>query len=233
MGKYYVSLDIRSANFNALRFYDPSIVHGYETWEDLLKDHFHVTSPYLLAVKELRSVVFHDTCPVKVNAVNNWRICGLHRFLAEHGLLRRDKNESEENESGAKNEAEQGLRCYNNNDELLVEADDLDQLRRVEAAITAAIASQVEKQREGQEDPLLKGLPNILRIQCFRLGGLPNPAEGFKHLTRRMFVKELLNLSPGDQQRTAVEFKGTQQSQLVMLLMVPNDRHDGAPAPNT
>ena len=110
-------------------------------------------------------MVFHDTCPVKVNAVNNWRICRLHRFLEEHGLLRdrRDKNDSE---SEAKNEAEQGLRCYNNNDELLVEADDLEQLRRVEAAITAAIASQVEKQREGQEDPLLKGLPNILRIQC-------------------------------------------------------------------
>jgi hypothetical protein len=39
-----------------------------------------------------------------------------------------------------------------------------------------------------------------------------------------MFVKELLNLSPGAQQPTvtAVEFKGTPQSQLIMLLlMVP------------
>lgn len=208
VGKYYLSLDIRSANFNALRFYDPSIVHGYETWEDLLKDHFHVTSPYLLAVKELRSVVFHDTCPVKVNAVNHWRICRLHRYLDEQGALSGLRNENE-SVNEAKNE-KQGLRCYNNNDELLVEADDLDQLRRVEAAVTAAINSQVEKQREGQEDPLLKGLPNILRIQCFRLGGLPNPAEGFKHLTRRMFVKELLGLSSGDQQPTvtAVEFKG-------------------------
>jgi hypothetical protein len=206
----------------------------------LLKDHFHITSPYLLAVKELRSVVFHDTCPVKVNAVNNWRICRLHRFLTERGLLcdLRDQSEDE-----VKNEAAQCLQCYNNNDELLVEACDLEQLRRVEAAITAAIDSQVAKQREGQEDPLLKGLPNILRIQCtysltrsgrcavvliktiygpgFRLRGLPNPTEGFKHLTRRMFVKELLGFSSSSDQQptvTAVEFKGLFVSLVVHLL---------------
>jgi hypothetical protein len=53
------------------------------------------------------------------------------------------------------------------------------------------------------------------------LGGLPNPAEGFKHLTRRMFVKELLGLSSGDRQPTvtAVEFKGIKQ-----LFVIPRTR---------
>lgn len=60
------------------------------------------------------------------------------------------------------------------------------------------------------------------RPEGFRLGGLPNPAEGFKHLTRRMFVKELLGLSSGDQQPTvtAVEFKG------IKHLFVPRTRND-------
>lgn len=80
---YYLSLDLRDANFNALIFYDPQLAKvphlaqsldflanerfidgpseqkGATSWNGLLREVFNVETPYILNCKEFRSVWRH------------------------------------------------------------------------------------------------------------------------------------------------------------------------------
>jgi len=54
-GKVFVSVDMKKANFSALKHYSPSIFNGAETWEDYLKK--YTSYDHIIKSKYIRQVV--------------------------------------------------------------------------------------------------------------------------------------------------------------------------------
>lgn len=73
IGKYFVSIDMQKANFNALKCYDSTIVDGKETYEDYVSK--FIDSDYLKKCKYIRQVIFGN--------VNTKRIIMYERYLTD------------------------------------------------------------------------------------------------------------------------------------------------------
>ena len=62
-GKTLISIDLKKANFNSLKQYDPSIVLDCDTYEDLLSN--YTAYPYITQSKQIRQVIFGNLMPSK------------------------------------------------------------------------------------------------------------------------------------------------------------------------
>jgi hypothetical protein len=61
IGKYFLSIDMRKANFNALKHYAPDIFQNKPTWEDFLKQ--FTNEDYILKSKNIRQVIMGNVNP--------------------------------------------------------------------------------------------------------------------------------------------------------------------------
>lgn len=65
--KEMISIDIKSANFNALRSFDSDAVLGCSTYEELAKK--FTEYEYVASNKQIRQVIFGKTCPEKLQKI--------------------------------------------------------------------------------------------------------------------------------------------------------------------
>ena len=64
---YYISCDIKKANFNAMKFYDPELVLGSATWEELISKYTSI--PYFIESKHFRQIVFGNLKGKRISAI--------------------------------------------------------------------------------------------------------------------------------------------------------------------
>ena len=64
IGKTFISLDMKKANFSSLKAYDPTIFDNAETWEDFIRK--FTDSEYIINSKYIREVIMGNCNPSKV-----------------------------------------------------------------------------------------------------------------------------------------------------------------------
>lgn len=70
VNKTFISLDLKHANFNVFRMYDPELVLGFDTYEDMIGS---VTKfDYFKKSKYLRQVIFGNMLPKKQQRLQKW-----------------------------------------------------------------------------------------------------------------------------------------------------------------
>lgn len=87
LGKRFLSIDLSKANFQALRWYDPEIVFGEETYDEFLS-HYNPTQS-IIDSKYIRQVIFGKTNPsrlIKVERYLVWKIFELVSPLLPGGF---------------------------------------------------------------------------------------------------------------------------------------------------
>lgn len=75
-GKYFISIDLRKANYQALRFFDSDIVLGSDTYEDMIER--FTNEEYFKQSKSIRQIIFGN--------LDTKRIPHCERFLTEKVL---------------------------------------------------------------------------------------------------------------------------------------------------
>lgn len=66
-GKHMISIDLKKANFNSMKYYDSDLVNGKETYEDFISD--YTADPYMKESKQLRQVIFGNLLPTKQQSI--------------------------------------------------------------------------------------------------------------------------------------------------------------------
>lgn len=64
IGKLFISLDMKKANFSSLKAYDPTIFDNAETWEDFIRK--FTDSEYIVNSKYIREVIMGNCNPSRV-----------------------------------------------------------------------------------------------------------------------------------------------------------------------
>lgn len=64
IGKQFISLDMKKANFSSLKAYDPTIFDNAETWEDFIRK--FTDSEYIVSSKYIREVIMGNCNPSRV-----------------------------------------------------------------------------------------------------------------------------------------------------------------------
>lgn len=59
--KLFISIDMKKANFSALRYYDKNIFRGVQTWEQFIK--FYTTNHHIINSKYIRQVILGNCNP--------------------------------------------------------------------------------------------------------------------------------------------------------------------------
>ena len=95
-GKRFLSIDLRTANFQALHWYCPEIFSGKDTWEDFIKE--YTSSQFMINSKYLRQVILGKTNQGRISGVEKyltWRITELvSPLLSEFTLISRMTDEA-------------------------------------------------------------------------------------------------------------------------------------------
>ncbi len=165
-GRFFISFDLRSANFNSLHHYDPSLTLGHTSWEDFLGDFVAVQSRYFQQSKLFRQKVFWKLHPTRLMTIAGALIS---RVLDVLYALRRDDLV-----------CAKGVAVYWNQDEVVLALPpEIQTLARAAAHI-----AKTWSMFPGH--PELGSIAPLIRLEIYRLRALS--------LTRKMFVKEPLML---------------------------------------
>lgn len=84
-GKWFLSVDLSCANFNALRYADENIVLGAKTYKELIEKFTDI--PYIADSKYLRQVIFGKLNPSRHIAKEKEMIAYAHTKLERRGLV--------------------------------------------------------------------------------------------------------------------------------------------------
>lgn len=79
VGNRYISIDLREANFQALRFHDPAIVRDCETWSEFIGK--WSDSDYLKNTKLNRQRLLGKLSPEKQSIIETYIMSGIHEML--------------------------------------------------------------------------------------------------------------------------------------------------------
>lgn len=85
VGKLYLSIDLKEANFQALRFYDPSIVRDCETWGEFIGR--WSDSEYLKKTKLNRQRLLGKLSPEKQSIIETYIMVGIHKLFSDRWNL--------------------------------------------------------------------------------------------------------------------------------------------------
>lgn len=85
VGKLYLSIDLKEANFQALRFYDPSIVRDCETWGEFIGK--WSDSEYLKKTKLNRQRLLGKLSPEKQSIIETYIMVGIHKLFSDRWNL--------------------------------------------------------------------------------------------------------------------------------------------------
>ena len=85
IGKLYLSIDLKEANFQALRFYDPAIVRDCETWGEFIGK--WSDSEYLKKTKLNRQRLLGKLSPEKQSIIETYIMVGIHELFLDRWNL--------------------------------------------------------------------------------------------------------------------------------------------------
>lgn len=77
--QYYISLDIIKANFSSCKFFDPKIVLGCETWEELMAKFTDIE--YFVQAKHFRQVVFGNLKIKRIASIQRYLLAELYHKI--------------------------------------------------------------------------------------------------------------------------------------------------------
>lgn len=83
--KVWVSLDIRTANFTAMKFYNPDLVLGYGEWPELIRSFTDLE--YFIQSKHFRQILFGRLNTKKVTSVYKYLTNYLYQILSENNII--------------------------------------------------------------------------------------------------------------------------------------------------
>lgn len=89
VGKYLLSIDMRKANFTALRHYNPSIFDGVETYEDFIGK--FTDSDYIKQSKYIRQVIFGQINPKRQQTYERYLMDNVLTSLFSRTHVERNK----------------------------------------------------------------------------------------------------------------------------------------------
>lgn len=89
VGKYLLSIDMKKANFTALRHYDPSIFGGAETYEDFIGK--FTDSEYIKQSKYIRQVIFGQINPKRQQTYERYLMDNVLTSLFSRTHIERNK----------------------------------------------------------------------------------------------------------------------------------------------
>ena len=72
-GKCFLSIDLRKANFQAMRYVDPNLVDQKDTYEDFIAQ-FAPGNDYFIKSKYMRQVIFGQACPSRQVTVESYML---------------------------------------------------------------------------------------------------------------------------------------------------------------
>lgn len=142
-GKDFLSVDIRKANFNALKFVNKSIVANKESYEDFLT--LFTNEDYLIKSKHIRQVIFGNLSPKRQRTVELYLINSVLDLLL--GILNTSINSD-------------NIACINN-DELIIDLTKSDNPRLLQKDIEEVLSNS------SMEIPL-----RIERFTLKKIGGI-------------------------------------------------------------
>lgn len=77
--KYYISLDQKQANFNAMKFFDPELVLGCDTYEELIGK--FTDDQYIIDCKQLRQIFFGHLKGKRISSIQKHIQAHLYNLL--------------------------------------------------------------------------------------------------------------------------------------------------------
>jgi hypothetical protein len=82
--KYFVSIDLKKANFQAMKFHNPYLVLGFHTYEDMMR---HFTNlDYMIQSKYIRQVIFGNMNPKRQIKIQQSLTYQIVNKLLESGI---------------------------------------------------------------------------------------------------------------------------------------------------
>ncbi len=88
-GHYFISLDLSSAGFNALRFYDRDLVFGAKNWEELLGR--YTKHMCLIKSKKYRAIVLSKVNPKAQQTIYQALMHRVYLKLIKSNVIQPDK----------------------------------------------------------------------------------------------------------------------------------------------
>jgi len=67
INKRRISIDLKKANFNSMRYYDPDLVNDKENYRDFISE--YTADPYMIESKQLRQIIFGNLLPTRQQSI--------------------------------------------------------------------------------------------------------------------------------------------------------------------
>lgn len=83
IGKMFVSIDLKKANFQALKYINPSIVFNAETYEDMIDMFTDGRNEYFRTSKYTRQVIFGKLNPKRTITVEKYMMALIYEYINE------------------------------------------------------------------------------------------------------------------------------------------------------
>lgn len=91
LGKKFLGIDISKANFQALRYYNPSIFLNEDTWENFVG--LYTESEHIKSSKNIRQVIFGKTNPSRIIRVEKYLCKRIEEIISLPNLFSRKTDE--------------------------------------------------------------------------------------------------------------------------------------------
>jgi len=83
-GQFFISLDLKSANFSSLNYYNPNFLEA-QNWQQFLSR--FTTTPFFLQNKLFRQRVFWLLEPLKINKITEFLVHKIGQLLEQNGII--------------------------------------------------------------------------------------------------------------------------------------------------
>jgi hypothetical protein len=83
--KFFLSLDLKSANFNVMRYFDKELVLHCATWDELIRKFTNVN--YFIKNKVYRQKIFWQLEPAKQRKIQEWCMTRVLRELVKENII--------------------------------------------------------------------------------------------------------------------------------------------------
>jgi hypothetical protein len=84
-GKEYISIDLKKANFQSIKYANPNIVFGANSYEELLK--LFNASEYHIKSKQIRQVIFGNLSPKRQQKIQKFIMHKLFNWLLDNSII--------------------------------------------------------------------------------------------------------------------------------------------------
>jgi len=85
VGRIFVSIDLKKANFNAMKYYSKSLVLDYDTYDDFMRNFTDLS--YMIESKYIRQVIFGNLNPKKQIKIQQYLTYNILEHLVEGNYL--------------------------------------------------------------------------------------------------------------------------------------------------